>query len=88
LKIRYNKKIVYWLIININKTHITITEWYSDIWYFEYSPDNKGFVFIAEKEWKWAIVKDGKESNKYDDIGDFKYSSDNKGFVFIAEKEW
>jgi Tol biopolymer transport system component len=68
-----------------------ISNKYDNIDYPTYSPDGKSFAFVAEKDGKYFIVKDGGESDKYDDIDTFsyspKYSPDGKSFAFIAEKD-
>jgi hypothetical protein len=54
---------------------------------FKYSPDWKGFAFVAKKDWKRIVVKDWIEIDKYDYISYFKYSLDWKNFIFIAQKD-
>jgi hypothetical protein len=61
---------------------------YKDIWDFEFSPDWKGYIFIAQKDnKKWVAVINWKESKEYKYIWNFKYSPDWKGYAFKVRKE-
>lgn len=53
-----------------------------------YSPDWKSFSFIAEKDWKWFVVKDWEKGEEYDKIDYIRYSSDGKEIAYSSEKDW
>jgi hypothetical protein len=51
----------------------------------EFSPDSNHFAYVAEKNKKWFVVVDGKESgNKYDAIDQLVWSPDNSTLVYVA----
>ena len=61
---------------------------YNQIVKLDYSPDGKSLIFVAKKNGKEVLVKDGKESKLYDSIKFYKFSPDGKSFVFVAKKDW
>ena len=92
-------KILLWLLIFSQIWNITtyannsckVVEWkkYNHIYnlnWIKYSPDWKSYAFVAEKDWKYILVKDGVESKKYDDVWNLKYSIDWKKFTFLEKK--
>jgi len=81
-----------------NNSNFLIKDWkeywpydYGSINYFEYSPDWKGFFFIAKKDWKYITVINGNESEWYfyiyPPLGSI-YSSDWKKYSFTIIKNW
>jgi len=54
---------------------------------FTYSPNGKSYAFMAKKNGKEILVKDGKEITKYDFVWYLKYSPDGKSFAFLAYKD-
>ena len=61
---------------------------YDYIYYIEYSPDWKSYVYEAELYWKRFIVKDWIEWKRYDYIYYIEYSPDWKSFTYEARLDW
>jgi len=67
---------------------------YDEIFDFKYSPDGKSLAFVAKKNGKYVVVKDGKESRKYDymqflyldEIRKFKYLAGSNSYIFFGER--
>lgn len=54
-------------------------------WYLD---DSKNYLFKAEVDWKWLVVNDWIESEKYDKISDINCFENTKSYSYIAEKNW
>jgi Tol biopolymer transport system component len=59
---------------------------YDELQQIRYSPDGQHYAFLARKDGKQAIVRDGIETESYDSVGEFRFSPDNRGFALSAEK--
>ncbi len=64
---------------------------YNQIKYLWFSNDNKYFVLAKDFDWKYFVIQDGIEGNKYDYISDFWFHghwfSDSNELVYLATKK-
>ena len=74
---------IVWVFLYFFMKTPSVDSYYRD---FVYSPDGKSFAFVAKRDWKWVVVKDWRESDKYDNIWFLKYSPDGNSFMFVAKK--
>jgi hypothetical protein len=50
-----------------------------------FSPDSKHLAYIAERDYKWRVVRDGVEDKAYYQITAVRFSPDSKHLGYLAE---